>query len=139
MDRNKIPLRSIIRIEQKYIISDIRKEAIIIFKRSISSFIKKIDIVESFNLLINKKRLTHDDNEVEIANPIMPYLGNKSKANTILIIIDTKLYLNGLFVSPKEQKIGRYIFINTNAGKPKENAIKVLDTIKVFKELNNPC
>ena len=102
MDRNKIPLRSIIRIEQKYIISDIRKEAIIIFKRSLSSFIKKIDIVESFNLLINKKRLTHDDNEVEIASPITPYMGNKSKANAILIIIDTKLYLNGLFVSPKE-------------------------------------
>ena len=57
MGRNKIPLRSIIRIEQKYIISDIRKEAIIIFKRSISSFIKKIDIVESFNLLINKKKI----------------------------------------------------------------------------------
>jgi hypothetical protein len=77
-------------------------EAKIIFKRLKLKFVEKTEIFNLFDLLINKKKLIHEENEVDIANPITPYIGNKNMPNIIFTAIAIKLYLKGFSVSPRE-------------------------------------
>tara|TARA_B000000475_G_scaffold251390_1_gene228285 strand:- start:32 stop:226 length:195 start_codon:yes stop_codon:yes gene_type:complete len=60
-------------LDKKYKVIPIITEEIKIFNISKLNFLEKNNIIESLDLAINKKRLIHEEMDVERANPTTPY------------------------------------------------------------------
>jgi hypothetical protein len=88
--------------KRKNIAYAIAAEDKITFTRSKYSLAEKTDIIKLFDLLLNNKKLTQEEKEVDSAIPIIPYLENRNKAINILIAVDIRLYRKGFLVSPME-------------------------------------
>ena len=86
-----MPLMSVKKLYRKYTIIPIITEDMKIFNISKLNFLEKRSIIESLDLIINKKRLIHEERDVDNANPTTPYWGNKNKANIMLNPIANKL------------------------------------------------
>ena len=60
-------------LDKKYKVIPIITEEIKIFNISKLNFLEKNNIIESLDLAINKKRLIHEEMDVERASPTTPY------------------------------------------------------------------